>query len=59
MESLRRRREHMVEAHLVARGIADAQVLRAFRNVAREAFLPADAHTAEVLEARSRTDSSS
>jgi protein-L-isoaspartate(D-aspartate) O-methyltransferase len=33
-------REHMVQAHLVARGIRDPAVVEAFRTVPREAFLP-------------------
>ena len=33
-------REHMVRAHLLARGIRDPAVLAAFRAVPREAFLP-------------------
>jgi len=35
-------REHMVRAHLAARGIRDPAVLDAFRAVPREAFVPAE-----------------
>ena len=35
-------REHMVRAHLAARGIRDRAVLDAFRAVPREAFVPED-----------------
>jgi protein-L-isoaspartate(D-aspartate) O-methyltransferase len=34
------RREHMVRAHIAARGIRDPHVLRAMRTVPREAFVP-------------------
>lgn len=35
-----RRREHMVNAHLAARGIRDERILEAFRSVPREDFVP-------------------
>ncbi len=39
MVDLERMRAHMVEAHLVRRGISDPRVLDAFRTVPREAFI--------------------
>jgi protein-L-isoaspartate(D-aspartate) O-methyltransferase len=42
MQEIERRRAHMVDAHLARRGIADPRVLEAFRDVPREAFLPAE-----------------
>lgn len=39
---LQARKERMVTEHLMARGIKDAAVLRAMREVPREAFLPRD-----------------
>lgn len=39
---LEARKERMVSEHLIARGIKDAAVLRAMREVPREAFLPRD-----------------
>lgn len=35
-------RQHMVDSQLAARGIADARVLDAFRDVPREAFIPVE-----------------
>jgi protein-L-isoaspartate(D-aspartate) O-methyltransferase len=37
-----RAREHMVEAHLLRRGITDPAILDAFRRVPREEFVPAN-----------------
>lgn len=40
MDSIENKRERMLERHLKARGIEDAAVLQAMREVPREAFLP-------------------
>ncbi len=40
MSNFRKRRERMVENDIAARGIGDSEVLRAFREVAREDFVP-------------------
>ena len=42
MPDFQRLRAHMVDSHVVGRGITEPKILEAFRTVPREAFLPED-----------------